>query len=76
MTEKQTTKTKKEELKELLENIPRSYYEFIDETMRGCCTDELRQIMIEFINNSDNISTGKVIQFYCDNILHLPRIVE
>lgn len=63
-----------QEFKELLENIPNSYSDFVFYMTHKFTSDEDIQKITDFINNTDNVTTSKVTDFIDDEILHIPRI--
>lgn len=61
------------ELVELLEGIPDSYDDFVFCIVHTLKTDEDRQKIIDFIRQNDNLDTSSVIEFFSDEIRHIPK---
>ena len=64
---------KREELKELLENIPDTYNDFVNLLLYSLKTDEDRQKIGDYIAEHENVDTSSVLNFYFDEIRHIPK---
>lgn len=64
---------KQEELKILLEGIQDTYEDFVFGMMRSLKTDEDTQKIIDYIRQNDNVDTSSVIDFFSDEIRHIPK---
>lgn len=67
---------KQDELVELLENIPDTYEDFVFCFKHTLKTDEDRQKIIDFIRQNDNVNTSSVLEYFSDEIRHIPKFEE
>lgn len=63
-----------QEFKELLENVPDSYSDFVFYMTHKFTSDEDIQKITDFINSGDDMTTSKIADFIDDEILRIPRI--
>lgn len=56
-------------LRELLENVPNAYDDFVLGISECCKTDDERQKIIDYINENPDTTTSKVIEYFSDEIL-------
>lgn len=57
-----------EQLKEMLENLPRSYDDFVNSMLREAIEGDAVEDMINFINETPGCRTGDVILYYIECI--------
>lgn len=57
-----------EEFRKILENVPRSYDDFVNGQLHRVTNDEDRQKMSDFIRDNPEANSGDVLRFYLNNI--------